>query len=75
MSAWERQLARARERQQQRAPMVVAYSSERFTAEQAAVTATRVAGCTCSPEVVVDGLRATVRHDPWCALLRRSDLS
>ncbi len=75
--SWERQLARARERQQRRyGPTVVAYSSERFSSrEEAALAATRTQGCTCDPELVVDGQRVTVRHDSWCVLLRRRDVS
>lgn len=42
----------------------------------ASVAAARLAGCNCSPDLDLSeeapGIyRATVRHDPWCQLLRR----
>lgn len=70
MSAFQRKLNHTHQRQ--RLPMAVAYRPERFeTPEQAAIAATRAAGCTCDPDITINGIRATVKHDDWCALLRR----
>jgi hypothetical protein len=76
MGTFERSLRRQRARQQARAPMVVAYDPSRFTDPlEAALIATRTAGCTCSPEIEVNGIHATVRHDAWCSVLRRQDVN
>jgi hypothetical protein len=76
MRDWKRQLARARARQQRRSPRVVAYSSEQFSQDEAVFASTRLAGCTCEPDIRIDGQDVHVKHDQWCALLRaRRDLS
>jgi hypothetical protein len=39
--------------------------------EQAALAAARALGCTCQPEVAIhDGIRAVIRHDDDCPILR-----
>ncbi len=53
--------------------------AKRVTADQiraAALDASRLAGCDCTPELTLtpddDGMyRCQVGHDPWCALLQR----
>jgi len=57
--------------------MPIAYDTARFKSEgEALLVGLRAAGCTCSPAVGDrDGLRVTVHHDGWCALLRRQDVN
>jgi hypothetical protein len=75
MSSHASRFRRARERQKQRPPTLVAYDTEAFaTAHAALLTACRVQGCTCTPDIAIttDG-HATAQHDDWCPLLRRHD--
>ena len=41
----------------------------------AALTASRLAGCTCEPSIDIETVdeihHAHIAHDPWCALLAR----
>jgi hypothetical protein len=55
--------------------MVVAYSSEQLDPKEAALVAAKAAGCTCEPDITIDGDEATIKHDHWCAVLRRKDTS
>lgn len=49
------------------------FDEERTTPEEAVIAAARAQGCTCQPEVTVRGASAFLRHDDWCALLRKRD--
>ena len=53
----------------------VLYNPDAMTPRQAAIVAARAEGCTCKPTVTVDGVRAFLQHDDWCALLRRQDVN
>jgi hypothetical protein len=55
------------------APQLALILDPTLDAKRAALIAARAAGCTCAPDVEIRGIRATVRHDNWCALLRRED--
>lgn len=47
-----------------------------FTARGALLVAAKAAGCTCDPDIDIgDWPQARVRHDDWCALLRRADVN
>jgi hypothetical protein len=52
---------------------VALYAPARISAARVAHAAAIAAGCTCRPDVEIRGDVATVRHDSWCALLRRDD--
>ncbi len=54
---------------------IAAYDADRLTAKDAALTAAKADGCTCNPDITINGTHATVRHDDWCALLRRRDVN
>ena len=56
-----------------RRAQAVIYDEQKVTAAEAALMAARVSGCTCDPEIDLEGIAATVYHDDWCALLRRED--
>lgn len=59
-----------------RPSMAVAYSSEEFPDRRdAALAATKAAGCTCEPDITIDGDVVTIKHDHWCAVLRRKDVN
>jgi hypothetical protein len=77
MSTWKRKLQRAHDRQQHSPPMQIAvYDPNRITSPNAAaLAATRAAGCTCDPQITIEGIHATVAHDDWCALLRSRDVN
>jgi hypothetical protein len=76
MTAWNRQIRRAMARDKPGiAPTIAGYRSDRLTAHQAASTAARAQGCTCDPDIEIDGIHAYVRHDDWCALLRHGDVN
>jgi hypothetical protein len=54
----------------------MAYDPERMTAHEAVLTAARLAGCTCNPDIeLAEPPHAHVRHDNWCALLRAQDVN
>jgi hypothetical protein len=57
-----------------RTTQFAAYAGDRLNATEAALAAARASGCTCTPEVILHGARATVHHDLWCALLLDPDL-
>jgi hypothetical protein len=38
---------------------------------EAALAATRFAGCTCDPHVEIKGRAITIKHDRRCAVLRK----
>jgi hypothetical protein len=49
-------------------------------AEQVAFASSRVAGCTCRPDISVttdaEGIQhARVAHDDWCPLIRKRDVN
>jgi hypothetical protein len=46
-----------------------------MTPQEAAIVAARAEGCTCAPEVTIAGVSAFLRHDDWCALLRKRDVN
>jgi hypothetical protein len=76
MSTWKRKLQRAHDRQQSSSPMLAVYDPDRITSPNAAaLIAAKAAGCTCDPEITVEGIHATVEHDDWCALLRSRDVN
>ncbi len=60
---------------------IALYDAARFShTEQVALAGSRAAGCTCNPDIEIThdptGIeQATVRHDPWCALLRAGDVN
>lgn len=62
---------------------IAIYDPATFTdPQQAALIAARADGCTCNPEISIkanagngDIGHATIRHDDWCALLRRGDVN
>lgn len=75
MSGFERQLRR-RQRDSVRPSQLVAYAADRLSAREALLSATRAAGCTCSPTIELDNWpNAHVYHDDWCALLRAEDVN
>lgn len=54
----------------------VSYSSEEYPDRRdAALAVTKAAGCTCEPEITIDGDTVRIKHDPWCVVLRRKDTS
>jgi hypothetical protein len=62
-------------RPRKRPDAIALYDPERTSAIDAAIAAARGQGCTCQPEVTIDGVRAFLRHDDWCALLRKRDVN
>jgi hypothetical protein len=54
---------------------VALFDPTQTTAIEAVTAAARGQGCTCDPEVTIDGVRAFLRHDDWCALLRQQDVN
>lgn len=72
-----RRLRRALERQKRTAPTLVAYDMGSFpSAQDAVLAAARAQGCTCRPDITLDGAgHAHALHDDWCALLRRGDVN
>jgi hypothetical protein len=76
MSRRKRLTRRARSRADERKPDALAlYDPERMTPAEAIIATARAQGCTCKPEVTIDGVRAFLRHDDWCALLRKQDVN
>lgn len=73
-TSWEDALGSLRDRQQPQEPRPVPYSGEQFPDRRdAALAATKAAGCTCEPDITFDGDMARIKHDYWCAVLRRKD--
>jgi hypothetical protein len=54
---------------------VALFDPNQTSAVEAARAAARAHGCTCDPEVAIDGVRAVLAHDHWCALLRQEDVN
>jgi hypothetical protein len=53
--------------------MAITFSSAELEPHEAALTATRRAGCTCDPEIEIEGKAITIKHDYKCPVLRRRD--
>jgi hypothetical protein len=51
------------------------YDPDAMTPQEAAIVAARADGCTCAPTVTIAGVSAFLRHDDWCALLRREGVN
>ncbi len=75
MSNPARKLRREREREQRRDTSVVLYAPGVLTNLEAVRVAIRTEGCTCKPDITVEGIYAHVQHDDWCALLRKRDVN
>jgi hypothetical protein len=66
------------DRRSQRAPKPDAlafYDPDAMTPAEAVIATARAQGCSCQPEVTISGMRAFLRHDTWCALLRKRDVN
>ena len=54
----------------ERRPSMALFFSE--DPHDAALAVTRLAGCTCDdPDIEVRGNEITIKHDLWCAVLRK----
>jgi hypothetical protein len=67
---------RRRPRAQRREPDAVAlFDPTQTSAVEAVIATARGQGCTCKPDVTIEGVRAVLHHDEWCALLRKRDVN